>query len=124
MENEQAYEPISNENINITARNGFKKPHPLEEYYKRYRESINNPGIFWSDVAQKYLHWFSVPTGISNGSVMQGTLKEGNIHWFSGGKLNAAYNCIDKHLGAKANEVSVTTCTFILYLVMIHSSII
>ena len=32
----------------------------------------------------------------------------GNVQWFSGGKLNVSVNCIDRHLGEKAND-----CAFI-----------
>lgn len=31
----------------------------------------------------------------------------GDLHWFTEGKLNACYNCVDKHLPAKADQTAI-----------------
>jgi acetyl-CoA synthetase len=33
-----------------------------------------------------------------------GSFTEGDVNWFSGGKINISYNCIDRHLKTKANQ--------------------
>jgi len=72
------------------------------EYQSRYNESISNPQKFWTEEALKFLTWFSPFHGVMNGS-----FEEGDINWFSGGKLNASYNCIDKHLSTKSDKIAI-----------------
>ena len=31
----------------------------------------------------------------------------GDLHWFTEGKLNACYNCVDKHLPDKADQTAI-----------------
>lgn len=71
-------------------------------YKARYTESLVEPDKFWSDEAQKYISWFSPFT-----SVMEGTLDLGDVNWFANGKLNACYNCIDKHVSEKGDQVAI-----------------
>ena len=64
-----------------------------EEKYKRmYERSINDPVAFWEETAGR-LSWYE-----SWHNVSQYDFVNGNIEWFSGGKLNASYNCIDRHI--------------------------
>ena len=53
---------------------------------------------FWAAQAEKFLTWETKPTE---------TLDWSNApfaKWFSGGKLNAAYNCVDRHVEAGNGE--------------------
>ncbi len=70
------------------------------EYKTMYTKSIEDPHTFWSEEARKYLSWSS-----PFDNVMGGSINDGDVNWFSGGKLNACYNCIDKHLPTKADQV-------------------
>ena len=39
--------------------------------------------------------------------VVQGTLFAGNVRWFEGGELNAAFNCLDRHLPQHGQKVAL-----------------
>ena len=62
------------------------------EYEAMYRESIENPEGFWAKHAKR-LHWFKPWE-----KVLEGDFAKGEARWFSGGKLNVAYNCLDRFL--------------------------
>jgi len=64
----------------------------MDSYQKRYQDSISEPETFWAEVAQR-LDWIE-PWA----SVRKFDFVNGQIEWFSGGKLNASYNCIDRHI--------------------------
>src|SRR6266576_3328752 len=73
----------------------------LAQYRKLYQESIRSPQKFWGRVAKNELHWFKHFT-----KVLQ--WQEPYAKWFGGGRLNASYNCLDKHLGtATANKAAL-----------------
>ena len=72
------------------------------DYDRLYRESVENPEAFWASQAKQFLDWFE-PWD----SVRERNLKEGQAAWFKGGKLNVAYNCIDRHLGKRADQVAI-----------------
>jgi glutaredoxin len=55
-----------------------------EEYQKRYKESMDNPNQFWTNEANKYITWLTPFKRVNNG-----TFLEGDVNWFSEGKLNA-----------------------------------
>ena len=62
------------------------------EYKNLYKKSIKDPKSFWDEKAHK-LHWFKKWNTISKTDFING-----EIQWFSGGQLNASYNCIDRHI--------------------------
>ena len=64
----------------------------MDLYQKRYQDSISDPETFWAEVAQR-LDWIE-PWA----SVRKFDFVNGQIEWFGGGKLNASYNCIDRHI--------------------------
>ena len=68
----------------------------LEEYREMYAAAEADPEAFWGKQA-KLLNWFEAP---------QKTLEWNPPHakWFVGGKLNVAYNCLDRHLEKNANK--------------------
>jgi acetyl-CoA synthetase len=57
---------------------------------------------FWSEVAQQTVDWMH-PWD----TVLTGDLKQGNVTWFKGAKLNVSVNCIDRHLPHKANHPAI-----------------
>ncbi len=59
-------------------------------YEKMYAESIANPTKFFGEQA-KELHWHK-----KWGKVLE--WKAPFAKWFVGGKINASYNCLDRHL--------------------------
>jgi acetyl-CoA synthetase len=73
----------------------------LAQYRKIYRESVRNPEKFWAGQAAGELVWFKPWK-----TVLQWKLP--NAKWFAGGRLNASFNCLDRHLGtAAANKAAL-----------------
>jgi acetyl-CoA synthetase len=64
----------------------------LEEYHQAYKESVDDPEKFWSDVAGEF-YWRK-----KWDKVLQWNFREPSIKWFEGGKLNITENCLDRHL--------------------------
>lgn len=71
-----------------------KKAHikSFEEYKSIYEESIRDPAAFWAENARE-LSWFKKWDGVYFWDTESVICK-----WFEGGKLNASYNCLDRHL--------------------------
>lgn len=72
------------------------------QYEKLYRESIEQPDVFWKEQA-KQLEWFRAPTRIKN-TTFNGDVA---IKWFEDGELNVTVNCIDRHLTARGDQVAI-----------------
>jgi acetyl-CoA synthetase len=64
----------------------------MEEYKQIYQRSIDDPEGFWAEMAEQ-LDWFK-----KWDKVLVEDFKEAKHEWFVGGKLNACYNCLDRHL--------------------------
>jgi len=64
----------------------------IEEYNEIYKHSINNPEEFWSEQAER-ISWFK-----KWNKVWEWNFNKAEIKWFEGAKLNASYNCIDRHV--------------------------
>lgn len=73
-----------------------------QEYEELYEESLNNPKEFWSKQASSYLEWISPWE-----TVYESDFNKGEVSWFKGGKINAAVNCIDRHLENRANQIAI-----------------
>ncbi|MDZ4164692.1 MAG: acetate--CoA ligase [Smithellaceae bacterium] len=77
----------------------------IEEYKKKYQRSIDDPQGFWGDMALQYLDWFEKWTGPLEEYSFQDEI---SISYFKGGKLNASYNCLDRHLkGWRKNKAAI-----------------
>jgi acetyl-CoA synthetase len=74
----------------------------LKEYEKLYAQSIENPEAFWDEQAKNRLTW-DQPFH----TVMDADLPSGTISWFLGGKLNVAYNCVDRHVKARGDQTAI-----------------
>jgi len=67
----------------------------MEEYERLHKRSIEDPDGFWGEMAEKHLDWFKK----WDGPVEEYSFKDDiYIRYFSGGKLNVSYNCLDRHL--------------------------
>ena len=73
-----------------------------EDFNTEYQESINNPESFWQKKAEETLDWFS-----NWDEVTASYLKAGEVAWFKTGKLNACFNCVDRHLENHANKTAI-----------------
>ncbi|MEI6838055.1 MAG: acetyl-coenzyme A synthetase N-terminal domain-containing protein, partial [Alcaligenaceae bacterium] len=81
---EQVFEP-SKDFVDGAHINSF------EAYKALYKSSIDNNEEFWSEQAKSHIEWFKPFT-----KTLEWNLPYAK--WFTGGKLNACYNCVDKHL--------------------------
>ncbi len=73
-----------------------------DDYQRLYQQSIEHPETFWAEQANRFLDWFK-PWH----SVHHGDLKQGQATWFKDGKLNVSYNCIDRHLEQRGEQIAI-----------------
>ena len=73
-----------------------------QEYTRLYEESIENPDLFWSKQAEAFIDWEEKWDQISRTN-----MREGEIAWFLGAKLNVAQNCLDRHLQTKSEKTAI-----------------
>jgi acetyl-CoA synthetase len=73
-------------------------------YQSMYRRSVEEPDAFWAEQAETFLSWYKPWDKVSDCSFDADDL---HIRWFEGGKLNVAYNCIDRHLDDRADQVAI-----------------
>ncbi|MDH1053665.1 acetate--CoA ligase [Aquipseudomonas alcaligenes] len=73
-----------------------------EAYQRLYRQSIEQPDAFWSEQARQFLHWFKPWDRVQHSDLIKG-----EAQWFAGGQLNVAYNCIDRHLPQRGEQIAI-----------------
>jgi acetyl-CoA synthetase len=83
----------------------FQKKAKIKEqdYAVKYKRSVENPLGFWQEEAERYITWFKPFDSVKQG----GFTELDNLQWFSGGKLNVCYNCVDRHLPERAEQVAL-----------------
>ncbi|MCD6042556.1 MAG: acsA, partial [Burkholderiales bacterium] len=72
-------------------------------YRRAYERSLRDPAGFWSEQAAR-LDWMRTPSRIREVSYGPGDV---HIRWFADGVLNAAVNCLDRHLPARAKRPAI-----------------
>ncbi len=73
-----------------------------EKYLQMYEQSIRDPETFWG-AAAKRLDWFKPWSKVREGS-FTGDIR---IKWFVDGQLNVSYNCLDRHLEKRGDQVAI-----------------
>ena len=73
-----------------------------ETYLKWYAESVKDPDKFWSRHGRR-IDWFKPYTKVRNAS-FKGKV---SIKWFEDGLTNVSYNCIDRHLKKRGDQVAI-----------------
>ena len=73
-----------------------------EDFNTEYLESINNPEAFWKIKAKETLDWFS-----NWNEVALSKMEVGEVEWFKAGKLNACFNCVDRHLETCGDKTAI-----------------
>lgn len=63
----------------------------LNAYRDIYDRSLNSPDAFWREQSE-HLEWFHPPYGTVNAD-----FEAVDFSWFAGGRLNASFNCVDRH---------------------------
>jgi acetyl-CoA synthetase len=75
----------------------------MAEYEALYKRSIDDPEGFWGEMAEKNLTWFK-----KWDKVLDYDFNKPYIKWFSGGKLNVSYNCLDRHINTvRRNKAAI-----------------
>ena len=74
----------------------------LETYRLWYGRSVSDPEGFWGEHGRR-LDWFKPYTKVKNAS-FEGDV---SIRWFEDGELNVSYNCIDRHLATRGEQVAI-----------------
>ncbi len=75
----------------------------FEQYQEMYKRSLEDPEGFWGEMAEKFITWFK-----KWDKVLEWEFDTPTIKWFLGAKLNACYNCLDRHMGTeRENKVAI-----------------
>ncbi|MGY6551446.1 MAG: acetate--CoA ligase [Erythrobacter sp.] len=72
-----------------------------DDYTRLYQRSIDDPGGFWLEQAQR-LDWDTAPTKGGEWS-----FDPARITWFADGSLNLCHNAVDRHLAHNADRVAM-----------------
>ncbi len=70
------------------------------EYQELYKQSIENPALFFKELAKENLSWIEDFKTTHNNEFS-------DAKWFEGGKTNISVNCIDRHLANDANKIAL-----------------
>ena len=73
-----------------------------EQYEAMYQQSIEDPDGFWAAQAKEFIDWTK-----DWDKVQEWNFDTGHIRWFEGGKLNVSYNCLDRHLDTRGDQVAL-----------------
>lgn len=75
----------------------------VDEYKKMWRKSVEKPEEFWGEMAEN-IDWFKKWDKVEEFDFEDNLF----IRYFDGGKLNASYNCLDRHLkGWRRNKAAL-----------------
>lgn len=72
------------------------------EYATEYPVSIENTEEFWAKQGKRFITWFEPWE-----KVFSGGFDKLDMHWYAGAKLNAAYNCLDRHLEKRGDQAAL-----------------
>ncbi len=73
------------------------------KYHAMYAASIRDPDAFWGEHGKR-IHWLKPYTRVRNCSYAPGAV---SIKWFEDGITNAAYNCVDRHVASRGDQVAI-----------------
>ncbi len=73
------------------------------EYEAMYARSIEDNEGFWAEQAQR-IDWIKPFTKVKDVSFAKDDL---HIRWYYDGSLNVCYNCVDRHLATKGEDVAI-----------------
>jgi len=74
-----------------------------KQYLEMYQRSIDHPDEFWAEQAEAFVSWFKRWDKVQSGGYEDNV----NIKWFEGGRLNVSYNCLDRHLETRGDQVAI-----------------
>ncbi|NNM75332.1 acetate--CoA ligase [Sphingomonas sp. ID1715] len=74
-----------------------------DKYTQIYGRSLADPGSFWLEQARR-LDWIKRPEIAGDWSFRE---EDFHISWYPDGKLNAAANCLDRHLKTRPDQLAI-----------------
>ena len=72
-------------------------------YEAMYADSIADPDAFWAEHGKR-IDWITPYSQVSDVSY---NAKDLHIRWFADGTLNAAANCLDRHLATRGSQTAI-----------------
>ena len=75
-----------------------------EKYLEMYQQSVVNPEGFWREQANERIEWIKPFDKVRNVSFDDHNV---DIRWFEDGTLNAAANCLDRHLETRGDQAAI-----------------
>ncbi len=73
-----------------------------DRYRRMYARSLEDPEGFWAEQAERFVTWEQGWKTVSDWD-----FNAVRIRWFDGGQLNACFNCLDRHLKARGDQVAL-----------------
>ena len=79
------------------------------EYEALYRRSVSDPAGFWAQQAEENIVWFKKWTEVFRHDFSSiGREEKPYVEYFVGAKLNASYNCLDRHVeSGRRDDIAV-----------------
>jgi len=76
-------------------------PKTIDEYNILYKQSVDNPYVFWSDVAESFI-WKNKWS-----KVVDFDFSKPSFKWFTDAKLNITENCLDRHVETHPEKTAI-----------------
>ena len=76
-------------------------PKTLDEYNILYKQSVDNPDVFWSDVAESFI-WKNKWS-----KVVDFDFSKPSFKWYTDAKLNITENCLDRHVETHPEKTAI-----------------
>ena len=73
-----------------------------EKYSQLYKESVNEPEVFWSELASNNFLWEAKWS-----KVLDWDFRKAKVSWFKDAKLNITINCIDRHVKNHPDKTAI-----------------
>jgi len=71
-------------------------------YREMYARSLEDPEGFWAEQAREFVSWYR-----EWDRVLDWDYTRAHIRWFEGARLNACYNCLDRHLETRGDQTAI-----------------
>ncbi len=77
-----------------------------ETYDAMWKESIEDPEAFWGKIAEENITWFKKWDRVKECNYGENA-QDLYIKWFTNAKLNVSYNCLDRHLETRGDQIAI-----------------
>ncbi|MUM77504.1 acetate--CoA ligase [Pseudodesulfovibrio sp. F-1] len=75
----------------------------MDDYRAVHERALNDPESYWGERAKELITWFS-----DFDTVLETDYDTPQFKWFSGGRTNVSYNCLDRHLtNGRRNKAAI-----------------